>query len=842
MRAENFSWVSFLCLLYACAVSAQAAKALPPTQEEYDKWATISNGEFSQSASWVSYHLSYPRGKDTLFVKNRLSGKIVALPGHYSGKFIGDDYFHSLSPSGNFITLNLNTTIKQEVHDINAFEMLSNEKSLMLVSKKASGASAIEFRKPDGSLSRRIDGIKAFRISPDRNAIVINRVTLNEISAEIISTQDIHNSVPIASAPSGSFDNLTWQRHGKAVAFVYRSNEKAIPESLTLYNLKTKKSNVLNSEALAPFNRKIEARYVNNLVISDDLQNVLFTTANSLSTIIETKQIPQIWNACDTQLESNRALDISYPLYWFCWQPKTAKIFELQVGDLHSLQILAGGKFALAYSNNAYKSSHRRENYRDIHRVDLSNGKTNLLITGQPDGVNQLMPSPNGNFLAHYRDGKQYITNIITGQDICLNAFDKLNINRDILNFVAWEQNEMAVLLSDETDIWKINPDGTNLQKLTENPSLIKFSLDTRAGIVSFAEPILLRARTDDYQQTGYFLTDTYGILRQLIFTDKKITELKLFENAKSFSYLEEDFTAPPALKIRNDKEVSLVVQSNPIFTKYKWGKSELIEYQGNYKKLKGVLCYPFDYDPSKTYPMLVLIYEKQNYRLHEFVNPTLLNPAAFNTIYYTSRNYFVLFPDIDYVIGEPGYSAAYCVVNATQAALQKVPVDPRKLGLMGHSFGGYETNFIITQTNLFATAVSGAGVSDLITCFLSENAASHNTNFWRFEEDQMRMGKSLFEDYEGYIENSPVTHASKIETPLLLNVGQNDFQVGVSQSMELHLALRRLQKENVLLIYPNQGHVFSDSSSQIDATLKAGEWFDHFLKDAPKPSWSYPK
>ena len=105
-----------------------------------------------------------------------------------------------------------------------------------------------------------------------------------------------------------------------------------------------------------------------------------------------------------------------------------------------------------------------------------------------------------------------------------------------------------------------------------------------------------------------------------------------------------------------------------------------------------------------------------------------------------------------------------------------------------------------------------------------------------------MRMGKSLFEDYEGYIENSPVTHASKIETPLLLNVGQNDFQVGVSQSMELHLALRRLQKENVLLIYPNQGHVFSDSSSQIDATLKAGEWFDHFLKDAPKPSWSYPK
>lgn len=157
---------------------------------------------------------------------------------------------------------------------------------------------------------------------------------------------------------------------------------------------------------------------------------------------------------------------------------------------------------------------------------------------------------------------------------------------------------------------------------------------------------------------------------------------------------------------------------------------------------------------------------------------------------------------------------------------------------MTGHSWGGYETDFIITQTNIFAAAASGAALTHFNSRYLDYDSNILTPQAWRFEYHQIRMRKSLFEDYNGYQNNSPVTHAANISTPLLAYTGTNDMQVPPKQSIEFYLALRRLQKKHILLMYPNQNHVFYSPYSQEDVNRKMMEWFGYYLKGEPKPQW----
>ena len=161
---------------------------------------------------------------------------------------------------------------------------------------------------------------------------------------------------------------------------------------------------------------------------------------------------------------------------------------------------------------------------------------------------------------------------------------------------------------------------------------------------------------------------------------------------------------------------------------------------------------------------------------------------------------------------------------------------------MIGHSFGGYETDFSITQTNLFSAAVAGSGVSDLTSGYLSINWSNKNMNSWRYEYQQFRMNKPLHEDYEAYQKNSPIHFVANVNTPLLSYTGSDDTQVNPYQSTEFYLALRRLQKEHVLLLYPKENHIIQGKENQIDLTYKISDWFGYYLKGNKRPQWFDPK
>ena len=282
-------------------------------------------------------------------------------------------------------------------------------------------------------------------------------------------------------------------------------------------------------------------------------------------------------------------------------------------------------------------------------------------------------------------------------------------------------------------------------------------------------------------------------------------------------------------------KQPKMLIQTNPQQNHFDWGHTELISYTDSRgTPLQGVLYYPSNFQKDKQYPMIVNIYEKQSHILHHYFNPEENAADAFPRTNYTLDGYLVLYPDIAYEVGEPGKSATDCVVAAVKAVTAKGIVEQQRIGLTGASFGGYETAYIVSQTNIFAAAVAGCPPTDFVSQYLSLDDNWGLPRMWRYESQQQRMGLSLFDNYQGYIRKSPVAQAAKINTPLLIWAGLDDRMVSWTQGLELHLALRRLQKPNQFLVYPGENHSFIKRETKNDLTQRTKEWFDFYLKESP--------
>lgn len=233
---------------------------------------------------------------------------------------------------------------------------------------------------------------------------------------------------------------------------------------------------------------------------------------------------------------------------------------------------------------------------------------------------------------------------------------------------------------------------------------------------------------------------------------------------------------------------------------------------------------------------MIVYVYESLSKQVNQYVNPTLQNRIGFNVSNLTTQGYLVLMPDIVYESGNVGRSAWDCVRSAVQKTIDLGIVDLERIGIMGHSFGGYETNFIITQTNLFKAAVSGSAVADNVGHYFTYNTEQNSIDSWRYENQQYRMGSSFFENPTAFFKNNPLYHAQNINTPLLTWAGKKDKNVQPTQTMTFYAALRRLQKKHIMLLYPNEGHVIENHTNQKDITLRIQGWFDYHLKNITNP------
>jgi dipeptidyl aminopeptidase/acylaminoacyl peptidase len=274
-----------------------------------------------------------------------------------------------------------------------------------------------------------------------------------------------------------------------------------------------------------------------------------------------------------------------------------------------------------------------------------------------------------------------------------------------------------------------------------------------------------------------------------------------------------------------------------PQVAKFHWTEGvQLVNYtcdKGD--KLQAALYLPANYEKGKSYPTMVNFYERMSQTANTFANPSA---NGFNRSVYTSNGYAVLIPDIVYKVNDPGMSAVWCMVPAVKAAIATGIVDAKKVGITGHSWGGYQTSFLITQTDIFAAAVAGAPLTNMISMYSLIYKNSGSTNQSIFESSQGRFKGGYWDHYDAYYRNSPVFFAKNVKTPFMILHNDRDGAVDFTQGVEYFNTLRRLGKPVIMLEYVGENHGLARRPNQRDYTVRMKEFFDHHLMGKPAPDW----
>jgi dipeptidyl aminopeptidase/acylaminoacyl peptidase len=197
-----------------------------------------------------------------------------------------------------------------------------------------------------------------------------------------------------------------------------------------------------------------------------------------------------------------------------------------------------------------------------------------------------------------------------------------------------------------------------------------------------------------------------------------------------------------------------------------------------------------------------------------------------------------VLVPDIQFRDNDPGVSSKECVLAALEAAVATGVVDREKVGLHGLSWGGYQSAFIITQTNAFKAAVAEAPLTNLVSMYSSIYRDTGIAMQAILESGAGRFTSGYWDNLDAFMRNSPVYHARNVKTPLLLMHNDKDGAVDFNQGIELFNTLRRLKKPVVMLQYKGESHGLAKPANQKDYTVRMREFFDHHLLGKAAPAW----
>lgn len=310
-------------------------------------------------------------------------------------------------------------------------------------------------------------------------------------------------------------------------------------------------------------------------------------------------------------------------------------------------------------------------------------------------------------------------------------------------------------------------------------------------------------------------------------------------EEADVFIYTKENYVQPPDLYVSDDfRRETRLSAINPQQANYNWGTAELFKWTTPRGfAAEGILYKPEDFDPNKKYPVIAYFYEIVTHGLHNYIPPTP-TPSRLNISYFVSNGYIVLAPDIRYEIGYPGRSAEE-YVNSGMRALSQMPwVDSTKLGIQGQSWGGYQVAHLITRTDMYAAAWSGAPVVNMTSAYGGIRWQTGRNRQFQYERTQSRLGATLWENLDLYLENSPLFYLDRVTTPVAIMHNDEDGAVPWYQGIEMFTALRRLGKPVWMLNYNGDAHNLVQRQNRKDIQRRQQQFFDHFLKGKPAAPW----
>ncbi|MDX1673721.1 MAG: prolyl oligopeptidase family serine peptidase [Longimicrobiales bacterium] len=498
--------------------------------------------------------------------------------------------------------------------------------------------------------------------------------------------------------------------------------------------------------------------------------------------------------------------------------------------------------------------------YSDVYLVEVDTGDRRMVVEEERIGWGHL--SPDARYFAwyDYDDRRWFTLRADIGRDVILKV--SCDIDYPVWDetddhpmapypygTAGWTEDDEAMLVYDRFDIWAVDPDCDGApRRITEgwgrehDVELRYVRLDEEERAIDPGAPMLLSAFDIYTKEAGFFRDRVDGADRpvELVYAPKRFNNLSKAEDVEVLLYTREDVQEFPDLWIADTdfdgaRKISRV---NPQQGEYNWATVELMEWLStDGTALQGLLYKPEDFDPSREYPMMVYFYERNSDNLHRHA-PPLPHRSIIQPTFYASRGYLVFIPDIVYREGFPGESAMDCVMPGVLRLAAEPWVDADNVGVQGHSWGGYQIAYMVTQTDFFKAAEAGAPVSNMTSAYGGIRWGSGLSRMFQYERTQSRIGGSLWDRPIRYIENSPLFFLDKVETPLLIMHNDEDGAVPWYQGIELFVALRRLGKPTWMIVYNEQPHWPITEANKKDWNIRMQQFFDHYLKGAPAPVW----
>ncbi|HOW86737.1 MAG TPA: prolyl oligopeptidase family serine peptidase [Candidatus Aminicenantes bacterium] len=576
---------------------------------------------------------------------------------------------------------------------------------------------------------------------------------------------------------------------------------------------------------------------------------------------IADEDIPDLvlWHGRDRRLQSEQQVqesrDKSFS-YLAEYRVAEKKFLRLADDEVRDVEPAPKGRYAIGQDIRAYEldSNLDGRNFADIYVIDLKTGKRSPALTRCRY---LFMPLFDGTHFLYYEDGHFFAYDMAAGRSVNItrdvpasffNEDDDHNVVRPPDYPVGSARDGLNVLLSDGWDIWSVPVSGSGKAvNLTGNGFRDKIRyrrlrLDPEEKAIDLGQPQYFSAYGEWTKKAGIARLEKGRAPAMLLWDDAGFGGLAKAKRADVFVYTRDtatdypDYFAADAL-LRNGKRLT---EANPQQKDFLWSSGVmLLDYKtapksGLDKPLQAALFLPAGYEKGKRYPTIVYYYEKMSQQLNRYAQPSA---NGFNMSVYTSNGYAVLMPDITYKVNDPGMSAAWCVLPAIDAAVAAGVVDRSKVGLQGHSWGGYQTAFLVTQAD-FAAAVAGAPLTNMISMYSSIYFNSGSANQPIFESSQGRFKGGYWDNLEAYQRNSPVYYAANVKTPLIILHNDKDGAVDWNQGIEYYNTLRRLKKPVLMLQYVGENHGLQKPANQKDYTVRMKEFFDHCLMGKPAPAW----
>ncbi|MBE3133169.1 MAG: prolyl oligopeptidase family serine peptidase [Acidobacteria bacterium] len=600
-----------------------------------------------------------------------------------------------------------------------------------------------------------------------------------------------------------------------------------------------------------------------------------------------------VWNTIDERIQSVQMVRANADrnlTYRQAFDVSAGTFVPLADATMRDLDVAPDGRWAVGRDTRGYISDYKRA-AADIYRVNTTTGERTLMLKSQlintSTGNHTFGISPDGHSFLYWKDNKYQAYDLDAGTTRTLGAaspvgFVDMEFNhpgpRPSYGIAGHTSDGKSVIVQQRYDLWLLPLDGSAPRNLTNGagskneirfryvrteplpqPPGVTPGVGTpapggRAGAagaarqtIDLTKPLTLSAYGEYTKKAGFYEL-AGGQLRELVYEDASFGNPVKAAQADKFLFSRQTFVEFPDLRVSGPgfEDSKKISDANPQQAEYVWGHRILFDFKNkDGLRLQGILALPDDYTPGEKRPMLVNFYESNSQNLHRYSAPAYLSSMGSSPIQAVSEGYITMLSDIHFRTGASHSDMLECVEAATLVVIKMGYVDPKRIGINGHSYGGEGAAFIGTRSRLFAAVGMGAGVTDLFVDFnqnwgwsyqVTGGSGANGHDYYLYA--QGREGASPWDKPEMYRFESALTHVPEVTAPFLIMHGTADPTVAFTNGLGFYNALRYNGKKAVLLAYPGEGHSLRGVANRKDLTIRYFQFFNHYLKGAPAPKW----